>query len=143
MVAPQPTNAARAGVAVAHWAPHVIAGVLAPALLTVGGLAAQFDWTVAGVSLWIPLVVVGVATAAVATTVLARRQVRTDALERNLHKALRDATFAERSLVVTVNATLKHMAERAGYYSAERVSLFRFEGDCFVLLGPRCDGRSR
>jgi hypothetical protein len=137
---PQPPADARRRVAAlaAHWWPIAL-GVLASSLLAIASLSphAHFDLGGRSWSWRTHLVEVGILSTVVAAWVVGRRQLRLDRLgaENALHARLADAGAL--ALLRACFHELVELSDQAKHFSNERLSLYRCEGDHFILLARR------
>jgi hypothetical protein len=83
------------------------------------------------------LIVVAAVLGVVEAVVVARRQLRVKALEAAASGLEARAVAGEESVIALMRAELLAIQDRARQFSSERVSLFRCDGDHFILVGRR------
>jgi hypothetical protein len=137
-----------------HWWPIAV-GVLGTALLTIGGVSPDATFEIGGdTDHWVPfligggliLITLGVISGGV-------RQLHLDRLQRERAEFKEHAEAGARGLLRLVFHELEQLRLAAGHFSNERVTLFRWDDDGFIVLGRRsarpdydygrCPGRAR
>jgi hypothetical protein len=124
-----------------HWWP-IAMSVLGTALLAIAGVSphAMFELGDDKHSWRPPLVAAGIVCWAAATLVGGRRQRRLDRLQNENAEHEQHASAGARAVLRLIFHELEALRVLAGHFSNERVSLFRCEGDCFILIGRRSAG---
>lgn len=159
-MSPAPTSNSREPIgyrfsaALTHWWPIAV-GVLGTALLTIGGVSPDATFEIGGdTDHWVPFLIGGglilLTLGAVSGGV---RQLHLDRLQRERTEFKEHAEAGARALLRLIFHELEQLRLAAGHFSNERVTLFRCDGDGFIVLGrrsarpnydyDRCPGRPR
>lgn len=128
----------RLGAFLKHWWPIAVS-VLGTALLTLAGASPHATFEIGGATdKWVPfLIAAGLTFFALGAVNAGRRQRRLDELQSERARFEQDAQAGARALLRLVFHELEALRTAAGHLSNERVSLFRWDGTHFILLGRR------
>jgi len=121
-----------------HWFP-IASGVLSTALLAIASVSPHAHFEIGHHSYaWSShLLIMGIFFAVLAAFATGRRQLVLDRLRTHARSVERAARAGEQGILHLVFRELQTLRAAAHHYSNERASLFRWEGDHFILLG-RC-----